>query len=71
MSRSHWRCRNPACPTPHGCILGQVTQDGGLVLDPAIVAFAVYLDTHRTEVVCPACRTRRIFSGTFVRRGDR
>lgn len=68
MSRSLWRCRNPGCPVPHGAVLGRVTAEGGLVLDPAVRAFAVYLDTRRAAVVCPACKTRRDFRGTNVRR---
>jgi hypothetical protein len=66
MSRSLWRCRNPGCPVPHGAVLGRVTVDGGLVLDPAVRSFAVYLDTGRVEVVCPACETKREFRGTSV-----
>lgn len=71
MSRSPWRCHNPDCPTPHGTVLGRVTSDGGLVLDPGVRSFAVYLDTRRTEVVCPACGRHRAFSGSYVRRVDR
>lgn len=63
MSRSLWRCRNPSCPAPHGSVLGRVTTDGGLVLNPAVRAFAAYFDTGRIEVVCPACGTMRAFRG--------
>jgi hypothetical protein len=40
-----------------------VTTEGGLVLDPAVRAFAVYLDTGRIEITCPACGTKREFRG--------
>ncbi len=68
MSRSLWRCRNPYCPVPHGAVLGRVTAGGGLVLDTAVRSFAAYLDTGRTEVVCPACGMTREFRGISVRR---
>lgn len=71
MSRSLWRCRNPACPIPHGSVLGRVTLDDGLVLDPSVRAFVVYLDTRRTNIVCPECGMHRAFSGSFVRRTAR
>jgi hypothetical protein len=48
-------------------MLGRVTVEGGLVLDPGVRSFAVYLDTRRIEVVCPACGTTRTFRGTSVR----
>ena len=66
MSRSLWRCRNPGCPEPHGAVLGRVTADGGLVLDPGVGRFAVYLDTRRAAVWCPACGSAREFQGTAV-----
>ncbi len=66
MSRSVWRCRNPDCSEPHGAVLGRLTIDGGLVLDPAVTAFQCFLDTKRAVVACPACGTRRMFSGTAV-----
>jgi hypothetical protein len=68
MSRSLWRCRNAACPVRGGAVLGRVTSDAGLMLDPAVQAFAVYLDTRRAVVVCPACGTRREFRGASLRR---
>lgn len=68
MSRSWWRCRNSDCPTPGGAVLGRVTAEGGLVLDPAVRSFAAYLDTRRIEVVCPACGMTREFRGTVLRR---
>lgn len=67
MSRRFLRCRNPGCPVPHGAVLGKLTSDGGLMLDPAVVSFAVYLDTRRTQVRCPACGAGREFRGTSVR----
>ena len=66
MSRSLWRCRNPGCSTPHGAVLGRLTVDGGLVLDPEVRRFAVYLDTRRAAVWCPACGAALEFRGNFV-----
>lgn len=68
MSRALWRCRNPDCPTRGGAVLGRVMADGGLVLDPAVMSFAVYLDTRRVEIICPRCGRRREFRGGSVRR---
>ncbi len=64
MSRREWRCRNPACPVPHGATLGRLTADSGLVLDPTVVSFRCYFDTGRAEVDCPACGAMRQFRGT-------
>lgn len=66
MSRRDWRCRNPGCPEPHGAVLGRVTAEGGLVLDPGVGRFAVYLDTRRAAVWCPACGASREFRGISV-----
>jgi hypothetical protein len=66
MSRSLWRCRNRGCPVPHGAVLGRVTKDGGLVLDPALRAFQFYLDTQRMQVDCPECGAKREFRGKMV-----
>ncbi|MDP9367783.1 MAG: hypothetical protein M3Q03_05835 [Chloroflexota bacterium] len=66
MSRSLWRCHNPACPVPHGAVLGRLTSEGGLVLDPAVTGFRCYLDTRRAVVACPACRTTREFRGASI-----
>ncbi len=66
MSRSLWRCRNPACPDPHGAVLGRVTADGGLVLDRAVEDFRAYLDTRRVVVVCPQCGVERGFRGNAL-----
>ncbi len=66
MSRSLWRCRNPACPVPHGAPMGRLTAKGGLVLDPAVQAFVVYVDTQRAIVSCPHCGARREFYGCAV-----
>jgi hypothetical protein len=68
MSRFLWRCRYPACPVRGGAVLGRVTNDDGLVLDPAVQSFVVYLDTRRAMVACPACGMRREFRGTSLRR---
>lgn len=69
MSRSLWRCRNPACPVAHGAVLGRVTADGELVLAATVRTFAAYFDTGRVEVTCPACGAKRDFSGRVLRRG--
>lgn len=66
MSRSLWRCRNPACPHEHGAVLGRVTADGGLVLESG-VDFAVFLDTERITVLCPVCGQARDFLGRSIR----
>ena len=67
MSRSLWRCRNPECATRGGAVLGRVTADGGLVLDPAVRSFAVYLDSRKATIACPACTSTREFRGLWVR----
>ena len=66
MSRRLWRCRSRACPVPHGAVLGRLTADGGLVLDPAVTDFRAYLDTRRGLIVCPACAAEREFRGGAV-----
>jgi len=66
VSRRDWRCRNPGCSEAYGAVLGRVTADGGLVLDPAVGRFAVYLDTRRATVWCPACGMAREFRGAFL-----
>jgi hypothetical protein len=66
MSRSLWRCRNPGCGEPHGAVLGRITADGGLVLSPGVVAFAVYLDAKRADIACPRCGRVRPFRGEAV-----
>jgi hypothetical protein len=43
-----------------------VTADGGLVLDPAVQGFAVYLDTRKAVITCPACGIVREFRGASV-----
>ena len=68
MSRSLWRCRNPACPVRGGAVLGRITADQGLVLAAEVEQFAIYLDTRRAEIACPACGTRREFRGAAVHR---
>ena len=70
MSRSMWRCRNRGCPVPHGAVLGKVTADGGLVLDPKVVTFRVYLDSRRASIFCPHCYRPREFRGTAVGSSD-
>jgi hypothetical protein len=67
MSDGEWRCRNRACAAAHGSILGRLTGDGdGLVLDPAVRRFRVYLDARKVDIVCPRCETVRTFRGTAV-----
>jgi hypothetical protein len=66
MGRSLWRCRNRDCPVPHGAALGRVTGEGGLVLDPTVERFSIYLDSQRAIVVCPACHEEREFRGTSI-----
>jgi hypothetical protein len=66
MSRRWWRCRNVACPEPHGAVLGQLTRDAELMLDPAVVTFRCYLDTRRVIVACPRCGAARDFRGTAL-----
>ena len=66
MSRRLFHCQNQACPVPHGAVLGRLTADGGLVLDPAVRAFRCYLDTRRAAVGCPACGQEREFRGGAV-----
>ena len=71
MSRRLWRCRNPACPAPHGAVLGRLSTDGsGLVLGSGVGRLVVYLDSGRVEVHCPACEAVRDFRGRVVRYGD-
>lgn len=66
MSRHDWRCRNPGCSIAHGAVLGRVTAEGGLVLDPGVGRFAVYIDTRRATIWCPTCGSVREFRGTAV-----
>ena len=48
---------------PHGAMLGRVTADGGLVLDPTVERYAVYMDTGRAVITCPRCGQAREFRG--------
>lgn len=66
MSRREWRCRNPGCPVRGGAVLGRLTADGGLVLDPAVTQFRCYLDTAKVVLTCPVCGTTREFRGSAV-----
>jgi hypothetical protein len=66
MSRSLWRCRNRACPVPHGAVLGRLTSDGGLVLDSAVTTLKCYFDSGKALVGCPACGAERDFRGTAL-----
>ncbi len=66
MSRRLWRCRNPGCPGRGGAVLGRLTADDGLVLDPTVRGFHCYLDTRKVILTCPACGTTREFRGTAV-----
>ncbi len=66
MSRRVWRCRNRDCPVPHGAVLGRLTANGCLLLDPRVMKFRVYLDTRRAVVACPGCGISREFRGPGV-----
>ena len=66
MSRSLWRCRNRACGVAHGTVLGRVTADGGLVLDPTVERYAIFMDTGRAVISCPGCGQTRGFRGVAV-----
>ena len=66
MSRRAWRCRNPGCLERGGAVLGRLTADGGLLLDPSVNSFAIYLDTRRVVIVCPVCGAAREFRGAAV-----
>ncbi len=66
MSQRYLRCRNPACPNKGGTVLGRLTADGGLVVNPSVVCVRCYLDTHRVVVTCPKCGDEREFRGTSV-----
>jgi hypothetical protein len=66
MSRSLWRCRNRACPVPHGAVLGRLTRDGGLVVDGHVRGVSAYFDTGKVDVACPYCSVLRSFRGRWV-----
>jgi hypothetical protein len=59
MSRSLLRCRNPACPVPHGAVLARITAGGAIILGPDVGRFAIYLDTGRASFTCQACGQAR------------
>jgi hypothetical protein len=44
-------------------VLGRVTVDGGLVLDPAVESYTIYMDTRRAVIGCPRCGQTREFRG--------
>ena len=66
MSRRLWRCRNPGCGERGGAVLGRLTADDGLVLDPAVSSFRCYLDSRKVILTCPACGTTREFRGMAI-----
>ena len=66
VCRHDWRSRNPECAVQQGAVLGWITNGQGFVLDPRVERFAVYLDTRRATVWCPACGAAREFRGTSV-----
>ncbi|MDP9471642.1 MAG: hypothetical protein M3Q71_13415 [Chloroflexota bacterium] len=66
MSRRFFRCRNSDCPAPHGAVLGRLTGEGGLVLDPAVDGFRCFLDTRRAVISCPWCGLEREFRGAAI-----
>jgi len=47
-------------------VLGRLTAEGGLVIEPAVTGFRCYLDTRRAVVACPFCGSEREFRGTAV-----
>jgi hypothetical protein len=68
VSRREWRCRNPHCPVPHGAVLGRVVSDeDSVVLPPGVAIAAVFFDTGRVEVTCPARGAVRNSRGRSVR----
>jgi hypothetical protein len=52
---------------PYGAVLGKITSNGGLVLEPAVRVFRCFLDTRRVVVACPWCGAEREFRGKAVR----
>ncbi len=66
MSQRYLRCRNLACPTTGGTVLGRLTADGGLVVNPSVGGVRCYLDTRRVVVTCPTCGGEREFRGASV-----
>lgn len=66
MSRRLWRCRNRACPVPHGAVLGSLARDSVLVIDHSVLILQCYLDTRRAAVTCPQCGRVKDFHGTVV-----
>ena len=66
MGRREWRCRNPACQTEDGALLGRVVGEDGLELAAAVVRFAVYVDTGKSTIWCPVCGRPRDFRGRMI-----
>jgi hypothetical protein len=66
VSRSLWRCRYIDCSELHGAVLGLLTGEGGLILDPTVERYAVYMDTRRAVITCPTCKRTREFRGVGV-----
>ncbi len=66
MSRRLWRCRNRACPTSHGAVLGSLARDGVLSVDQSVLNLQCHLEARRTTVTCPRCGQVRDFYGTVV-----
>jgi hypothetical protein len=48
-------------------VLGKIMQGEGLVMEPSAILQAVYLDTRRAVIVCPACGQWREFRGVWIR----
>ena len=67
MSRRVFRCRNGSCAVLHGAVLGRLTLDGGLALDPSVRAFRCYFDTQQAIITCPKCGQSRVFGGRALR----
>ena len=70
MGRRMLRCRNRCCSGPKDGALGQLTREGGLVLDASVRSFRAYLDTRRAVVACPHCGTLRDFRGAAIYGAD-
>jgi hypothetical protein len=51
---------------PYGAVLGRVTAEGGLVLDPDVETYSIYMDARRAVITCPSCGQGRGFRGVAV-----
>jgi len=62
VSRRLWRCRNAEC----GAVLGHITADDVVALDPGVHVVRVYFDTSKAAIACPKCGTVREFRGRAI-----